>query len=140
MVRASFGMPFFVVRSPGKIGLEAHDERKEAAEIIEGLREQVAWMRELLENMPPTLAQALDLHAKWRQQQDGGVRLDLSNIDLSGVNMRGAILIDADLQDIMISEEAAHRIWTFKQKESRIGQTVEGSSGIVQSKGDQAIL
>jgi hypothetical protein len=70
---------------------------QETAKIIEGLREQVAWMQETLDKMPPTVERALELHAKWLRNEEGGVRLDLSHADLRNANMREVNLTGADL-------------------------------------------
>ena len=70
---------------------------RNTAEIIETLREQVAWMQETLDKMPPTVERALELHAKWLRNEAGGVRLDLSNADLRSAIMRGVNLTGADL-------------------------------------------
>ena len=92
---------------------------QEATEIIEDLRQQVAWMNETLANLPPTLPQSLELHAKWLRQEEGGVRLDLTNANLSGVLMCGANLAGADFTDAKCISTFADREGVRSKKPPR---------------------
>ncbi len=78
-------------------------DEKQMLDRIDRIEEGMKAVLEMLEDMPPTMAMALELHRKWIEKEEGGVRLDLSDTKLSGSDFRGADLTDADLRDVDMS-------------------------------------
>jgi uncharacterized protein YjbI with pentapeptide repeats len=82
---------------------------------IAELEQQLAAILERLENSPPTLPQALELHAKWLAKEPEGVRLDLSGANLRESILRGVDLNGADLTD-------ATGVRAFADREEKRGE------------------
>ena len=78
--------------------MSSNEFAERAAELQHELKEII----ETLKNLPPTLPQAMELHAKWLKKEKGGVQLDLSGCDLRKANLKGVKLTCADLSDAIL--------------------------------------
>ena len=72
------------------------------------------------------LAKKLDLHILWRQNKEGGVRLDLSNHDLREAELRSANLRSANL--IGANLEGANLEGANLRRANLIGANLEGAN------------
>ena len=99
-------------------------KRDEMAKRAAELERRLEGLLEMIEKLPPTLPQAVELHAMWLRKEKGGVQLDLSGRDLRKANLKGVNLTGADLSgaildgtDLGKAASASERLLSERQQE-----------------------